>query len=85
MSSAVAPFTQSQIDSINAYQKDPRNHPMTCNRGHQLPLVADIDGLRCFAPECPYFQVSVNESIANGKWKISLDYLFAHLKKYLKL
>ena len=56
-------LTQSQIDSLNQHQKDPRYHPYTCGSGRRTDaqhldgegvLVATANGWMC--PYCDYRQ-----------------------------
>ena len=52
-----APFTQEQVDGLNAYQKAGIFHEYTCGNEHEgnRILVATVNGLRC--PTCDYNQV----------------------------
>jgi len=72
---AIAPFSPSQVESINLYQRSGAFHPFTCaNRGdspHRTTtdkgvLVADETGLFC--PDCDYEQTWVHGWMADGRW-----------------
>ncbi len=57
-----APWTPEQVEALNAYQRDPTRHPLTCggdrtDAAHldgEGVLVATPDGWRC--PFCSYRQ-----------------------------
>lgn len=61
----IAPFSQDQVRSINAYQRDGLYHPFTCGESH--PLVATGMGLYC--PEDGKFkQFWVHDFMADWSW-----------------
>ena len=49
------PFTEEQVEALNAYQEEGRFHPFTCgNDSRHRNLVATPEGWRC--PDCDYTQ-----------------------------
>jgi hypothetical protein len=65
-----APFTDSQIESINSFQKREIFHPLTCGYCREN-LEAGIEGLYC--PVCIYTQ----------DWVPDFILLFSDLKDYI--
>lgn len=51
-----APFTEEQVEKLNAWQKLGFVHEFTCDNNHKgnRVLVATKDGWKC--PSCPYTQ-----------------------------
>lgn len=62
-----APFTDDQVESINAYQKAGVMHPFTCGSGCGPDLVASVAALAC--PACGYRQDWVHGFMADWSWK----------------
>ena len=60
-----APWTQDQVDSLNAYQKSELHHEYTCDKHHVL--VAHENGWIC--PSCTYQQNWCHDWSANWQWK----------------
>jgi hypothetical protein len=59
MSTVTAPFTDSQVAALNAFQTGGRFHPFTCpHHSHTSDgdLVATVDGWACPHPGCDYTQ-----------------------------
>jgi len=71
-------FTESEVESLNAYQHSNMFHPFTCggNRTdeHHLDgeglLVATVDGWKC--PFCDYTQAWAPGYMKNGSWEKAL-------------
>ena len=59
-----APFTQYQVDQINAYQECAYVHPLTCSCSNDL--IADKSGLHCH--ECQYTQDWVPDAVMEIDW-----------------
>lgn len=58
-----APFTEDQVEAINAFQANRRNHPFTCGtEGCREVLAAHVDGMKC--PKCGYVQEWVHSFMA---------------------
>ena len=53
-----APFTDEQVEALNAFQKLGYFHPFTCGHDHDGDriLVAANDGWHCVYPGCEYTQ-----------------------------
>ena len=51
-----APFTEKQMDSLNAWQNRGDVHPFTCSQHSNNPLVATRDGWHCAVDGCDYTQ-----------------------------
>lgn len=54
-----APWTQEQVDALNAYQHLGNFHPYTCPYTHDWRsrrLLATVDGWVCVHPHCDYTQ-----------------------------
>ena len=55
-----APFTEEQVEHLNAWQANQNRHPFTCGQCRdaglpgQCPLTATVDGWIC--PTCDYTQ-----------------------------
>jgi hypothetical protein len=62
------PFTDEQVESLNAYQKSDYVHPYTCVCGDHIKLVATKDGWKC--PRCTYTQLWAHLFTADWSWKI---------------
>lgn len=65
-----APWTQEQVDGLNAYQAAPWVHPFTCGNKHgdhgdENVLVATPEGWRCLS--CDYTQDWAHASMAKGQ------------------
>lgn len=65
---ALAPFTRTQIASLNSYQGSSMSHPFTCgtDSGH-LPLHAEADGWVCL--DCDYTQTWAHAHMADWSWR----------------
>lgn len=61
-----APFTVTQVENLNAYQRVGLMHPFTCgNAGSQHPpLVATSKGWQCPVVDCDYTQNWAHEFMA---------------------
>ncbi len=66
------PWTQTEVDLLNASQQDRRFHPYTCGSGNRTDenhkdgegvLVATVNGWMC--PWCPYRQNWFNGIVEN--------------------
>jgi hypothetical protein len=69
MSSVKAPFTDDQIQSINAYQMSGAFHPFTCGTpGCRAVLMATRDGMICNTCH-QWHQDWVHTEMANWKWR----------------
>jgi len=67
MTYTLSPFTQDEVNSINAFQKCGYWHPFTCGDGCKSSLVATPNGLECV--ECNmYRQNWVHDFMANWGW-----------------
>lgn len=66
-------FTEDQVASINAYQREAPFHPFTCGNNHdgERELVATVDGLHC--PTCDYTQDWVHSWMADWSWQNFVD------------
>lgn len=54
-----APFTEAQIDALNAWQQNGKNHPYTCGsptHRYPTPLIATTPGWACTEAGCEYKQ-----------------------------
>lgn len=56
-----APFTNEQVEALNAWQQRPGVHPFTCPNDHtdstaEYVLVATTDGWTCPDERCDYTQ-----------------------------
>jgi hypothetical protein len=62
------PFTQEQVESFNAYQRNSGQHPYTCGiESIHKPLIASTDGLRCV--DCEYYQSWAHSFSLGWMWK----------------
>lgn len=84
MSALPPPWTDDQVDNINAHQRAGFFHPLTCGcdpADGSRTLVARTDGLHCPNDRCGWFQTScVYEDMADGsllaechRWSQSFD------------
>lgn len=64
MSRLDAPWTQAQVDAINAWQKQPHIHPFTCREHPDYSLHACSSELYCPVPGCTYDQRWVHDFMA---------------------
>lgn len=55
MNKIEAPFTDEQVDLLNAYQRSGRFHPYTCGQCRQV-LIATPTGWKCPSVACDYKQ-----------------------------
>lgn len=74
MNRIIAPWTDDQVTSLNAFQADGRMHEFTCNWGHHClvrSLTATKDGWVCKG--CPYKQAWAYDWMCNWEWKGMLE------------
>jgi hypothetical protein len=73
-----APFTSSQISSLNGYQESGAGHPFTCSGGggphsdrlgRPAVLVAGQGGWRCPVTGCTHHQGWAPVFMADGSWR----------------
>jgi hypothetical protein len=62
-----APFTHSQVDSLNAFQTQPGGNPFLCGNDPTHFLVAELDGWRCVV--CAYVQLWAHREMTDWTWK----------------
>lgn len=62
-----APFTDGQVDQINAYQRAGVFKALTCPDHLGQPLEASAAGLAC--SECSFLQKLCPEYIVSGRWR----------------
>ena len=75
----LAPFTDDQVASLNAYQESEYVHPYTCGAdfchdrdviGEDFPLAADRAGLHCIGGSgCDYRQEWAHAWTADWSWR----------------
>lgn len=56
MEKITAPFTQGEVDNINAYQQRDDVHPLTCPNNHGSETILEATKRRLICPECDYTQ-----------------------------
>jgi hypothetical protein len=61
-----APFTQEQVESLNAYQEAGVFHAFTCG-SCGATLVATEQGWKC--PDCDYTQDWAHDWMTNNEWR----------------
>jgi hypothetical protein len=63
-----APWTDAEVESLNAYQQSGVFHEFTCGGDEcRATLVASRDGWAC--PECGYEQGWAHPFMADGRWR----------------
>lgn len=74
MAMIISPWTEEQVEWLNAYQRVTDMHPFTCEyRGdhysvNQGILVATTAGWICPSQGCDYRQMWAHEWMADSKW-----------------
>ncbi len=63
-----APWSEDEVQSLNAYQASDSFHPYTCQCVHGVVLVAIKDGWTC-PNSCGYTQNWCMPFMANWSWK----------------
>lgn len=73
MEKVLAPFSETQVESLNGYQKSGVGHPFTCayrgdgSHPYNAVLIATEDGWIC--PHCPYTQNWAHTEMTDNAWK----------------
>lgn len=68
MAKVDAPFTEEQVESFNAFQRNSGKHPYTCgNDSSHALLIAAPDALKC--PDCEYHQSWAHSFSLGWTWK----------------
>ncbi len=67
MQTLEAPFSDSQVDQINAYQRVEAFSTIKCPIHRDVALLATGVGLTC--TKCSYLTRSCPEFIVSGKWR----------------
>ncbi len=62
-----SPFSDDQVNSLNAYQEAKIFHPFTCQNDSHPTLVANNDGWFC--TECDYHNQWAYTWMADWSWK----------------
>lgn len=72
---SIAPWTDAEVESLNAYQASSAMHPFTCENDDAdhcaSVLVATTAGWTC--PDCDYTQNWATAWMANWAWRVALE------------